>query len=91
MGHPFGNDFAEIDSCGGFMGRIVARRRDIQERLARLETEARRLAWSGRYPHSTSIQRMLIAKGYRDTTSVFNLWNHAELNRICERAKSNVA
>jgi hypothetical protein len=23
MGHPFGNDFAEIDSCGGFMERIL--------------------------------------------------------------------
>jgi hypothetical protein len=44
MGHPFGNDFAEIDSCGVFMERIVARSRDIQERLARIETEARRLA-----------------------------------------------
>jgi hypothetical protein len=54
--------------------------------LAQIETEARKLARSGRYAGAIGIQWALLAHGY-DTRKVFaNRWTHSELDRLCDQA-----
>lgn len=58
------------------------------ESFARIETEARRLARSGKYQSFISIELTLLARGYRDAPRVFaNPWTRHELDRICEQAR----
>jgi len=58
-----------------------------RERVARIETEARRLARSGRFLSSRSIEQALLAGGFPEAHEIFrNLWTHSELNRLCEQA-----
>ena len=65
----------------------MRRTREVQERFARIETEARALARSGKYLTSRSISMALLAQGYRDTPKVFaNRWTQYELDRLCELA-----
>jgi hypothetical protein len=62
-------------------------RRKLQERFARIETEARKLARSGQHRWSHSIEMALLARGYRDAPRVFaNRWTQCELDRLCEQA-----
>jgi hypothetical protein len=60
-------------------------RRGFVEQVARIETEARKLAWSGQYRSSSSIEIALISQGYRKAPQVFaSLWTQCELDRLCE-------
>ena len=59
------------------------------ERIAQIESEARKLARSGRHVGFASIQLVLLARGYRDTAKVFaNRWTQSELDRLCENARA---
>ena len=61
------------------------------ESLARIETEARKLARSGQYQSFISIELALLARGYRDAAKVFaNPWTQHELDRICEQARQAI-
>jgi hypothetical protein len=63
-----------------------------RDRVARIETEARRLARSGRFLSSRSIEQALLAEGFPEAHQVFrNLWTHSELNRLCEQAARRAA
>jgi hypothetical protein len=56
-------------------------------RLARIETEARRLARSGKYRDFTSIQAALLKQGFGEASPKFwNRWTCSELDRLCEQA-----
>jgi len=58
------------------------------EELARLETEARRLAHSGAYSHFAEVRRELIARGYEDAWKIFkNPWTRSEIDRLCNLAR----
>jgi hypothetical protein len=62
-------------------------KRKLQERFARIETEARKLARSGQHRWSHSIEMALLARGYRDAPNVFaNCWTQYELDRLREQA-----
>jgi hypothetical protein len=62
-------------------------KRKLQERFARIETEARKLAHSGQHRWSHSIEMALLARGYRDAPKVFaNRWTQYELDRLYEQA-----
>jgi hypothetical protein len=66
-------------------------RRSMWDRLARIETEARRLARSGNHQSFESIERALLIDGYCESPRLFrNLWTQLELNRICQEAMSPV-
>jgi hypothetical protein len=57
------------------------------DQLARIESEARKLARSGRYRSFGSIQTILLAQGFAEVPRVFaNRWTCAELDRLCEQA-----
>jgi hypothetical protein len=57
-----------------------------RERLALIETEARRLARSGDHRGSWSIGRALQAQGFAEASKVLaNRWTQSELDRICEQ------
>jgi hypothetical protein len=57
------------------------------ERLARIETEARTLARSGRYFSSKYIELALVGRGFVEAPLLFrNLWTCSELDRLCARA-----
>jgi hypothetical protein len=65
-------------------------RRSMWNRLARIETEARRLARSGNYQSFESIEQALLIDGYCETPKLFrNRWTQLELNRICQEARSH--
>ena len=52
-----------------------------------VETEARRLARSGRYPNARRIERALLEQRVPGVEKVFkNRWTQIELDRICEQA-----
>ena len=58
------------------------------ERLARLQTEARRLARSGAYHDFVEVRRELMAGGHEDAWKIFkNLWTRSEINRLCDLAR----
>jgi hypothetical protein len=62
-------------------------KREVQERFARIEAEARKLARSGQHRWSSSIEMALLARGYQDAPKVFaNRWTQYELDRLCELA-----
>jgi hypothetical protein len=62
-------------------------KRELQERFACIETEARKLARSGQHRGSHSIEMALLARGYRDAPKIFaNRWTQYELDRLCEQA-----
>ena len=66
--------------------------RGLQQRLARIETEARTLARSGDHPSFSSIEFILLARGYEEAHKVFsNRWSQAEVDRICRQARKGVA
>lgn len=59
-----------------------------RERLAKTESEARKLAWSGEYRSSRLIESALLNLGFLEATKLFaNRWTHAELDRICDQAQ----
>jgi hypothetical protein len=50
-----------------------------------LETKARQLARTGKYPHWRSIQAALLSEGFSEAQKLFaNRWTQAEVDRICE-------
>ena len=56
-------------------------------RLARIETEARRLARSGKYWGYASIQAALQKEDFVEASPTFwNSWTCSELDRLCEQA-----
>jgi hypothetical protein len=62
-------------------------KRGVAERLAQIETEARKLARSGNYSDANSIEMALVARGYPEAPKLFsNRWTRAELERLCEQA-----
>jgi hypothetical protein len=64
------------------------------ERLAQIETEARKLAHSGTYLGFRSIQNCLVASGYAEASKLFkNRWTQTEIDRLCRmsRLKPNSA
>ncbi len=57
------------------------------ERLAHIETEARKLARSGQHRSYRSIEMALLGQGYREAIKVFaNRWTQSELDRICQQS-----
>lgn len=69
----------------GAAGRYMKHR--IEE-LARLQTEARRLAHSGAYSHFAEVRRELIARGHADAWKIFkNPWTRSEIDRLCDLAR----
>ena len=64
---------------------------DLQERRARIETEARTLARSGKYRSFITIKMMLLARGYSEAHKIFaNRWTQSELDRLCRQAQDAV-
>jgi hypothetical protein len=62
-------------------------RQGFVERLAQIETEARRLARSGNYSSAISIELALLVQGYREASKLFaNPWTQCEIERLCEQA-----
>ena len=62
-------------------------RRGLTERLAHIETEARKLARSGNYVSASAIEMALLAGGCHEATKLFaNRWTQSELNRLCDEA-----
>ena len=60
------------------------------ERLAKIETEARRMAQSGAYMEFSTILRHLDERGYRDARRIFkNPWTRAEIDRLCRLARQH--
>ena len=54
--------------------------------VAQIETEARRLARSGKHHSFRSIQAALLARGLPKVPKVFaNRWTCTELDRLCEQ------
>ena len=66
----------------------MSRTRGLIERIARIETEARRLAWSGQHKSFSSIEMALLMQGYEEAPKVCaNPWTRSELNRLCDQAR----
>jgi hypothetical protein len=66
----------------------VPRPKVIVERLARIETEARTLAWSGKYSSPRAIELALVARGFAEAPRLFrNPWTRSELDRLCRQAR----
>jgi hypothetical protein len=58
------------------------------DRLAQIETEARKMARSGHYRSSGAIQMALLARGFVEASKLFtNRWTCSELDRLCEQAQ----
>jgi hypothetical protein len=61
------------------------------ERLAQIETEARRMARSGVYVEYSAIQWRLEERGFSDAHRLFkNPWTRAEIDRLCRLARQDV-
>ena len=57
------------------------------EQLARIETEARTLARSGKYFSHKAIRLALVAQGFAETPRLFrNPWTCSELDRLCQQS-----
>ena len=68
---------------GGYKLKIA-----IRDRLAKAETEARKLAWSGEYRSSKMIETALLNLGFLEAPKIFaNRWTHSELDRICDQTQ----
>ena len=62
-------------------------KRGIRDRLANVETEARKLARSGEHRGFASIQAALLERGFTEAVAVFrNRWTRSELDRLCDQA-----
>jgi hypothetical protein len=62
----------------------------LQDRRARIETEARKLARSGAHYDHKSIRVALLNQGFSESYKVFeNPWTGCELDRICAQAFIN--
>lgn len=62
------------------------------EAIAYIETEARRLARSGRHYGWRSIESELLERGLTGVRKVFaNRWTQFELDRLCEKAHARQA
>jgi hypothetical protein len=73
---------------GPIMGKQSARR----ERLAEIETAARRLAWSGEFLTWRGVNNCLLELGYTDAAALFaNPWTRSEIERICTTAYARQA
>jgi hypothetical protein len=60
----------------------------LKERLARIETAARKLARSGQYAGAYAVEMALLTRGYSEAHTVFaNRWSVAELDRLCDQAR----
>jgi hypothetical protein len=58
--------------------------------LARVETEARTLARSGRYRGYVEIKRELESRGLPAVARIFiNAWSRAEVDRLCRHARAS--
>jgi hypothetical protein len=74
-----------VDQATG--GRSIMKRGTI-DRIAQIETEARKMARSGQYRGSGSIQMALLARGFVEASKLFtNRWTCSELDRLCEQAQ----
>jgi hypothetical protein len=63
-------------------------KRGALDRLAQVETEARKMARSGQYRGSGSIQMALLARGFVEASKLFtNRWTCSELDRLCKQAQ----
>jgi len=61
------------------------------DRLAEIETEARRMAQSGAYLEFSTILRRLEERGYQDARRIFkNPWTQAEIDRLCRLVRQNL-
>jgi hypothetical protein len=77
---------------GGRSFEVWPMKRGLQQRLARIETEARTLARSGDYRGFDSIEMILLARGYQEAHKVFsNRWSQAEVDRLCRQARKSAA
>jgi hypothetical protein len=62
-------------------------KRGTRDRLANVETEARKLARSGEHRGFASIQAALLERGFTEAAVVFrNRWTRAKLDRLCDQA-----
>ena len=60
----------------------------VLDRLAHVETEARKMARSGEYRNSGSIHMALLAIGVVEASRLFsNRWTCSELDRLCRQAQ----
>jgi hypothetical protein len=60
----------------------------VLDRLAHIETEARKMARSGEYRNSGSIHMALLARGVLEASKVFSSrWTCLELDRLCKQAQ----
>jgi hypothetical protein len=60
----------------------------LKERLALIETVARKMARSGQYAGAHAVEIALLAHGYSEAHTVFaNRWSVAELDRLCDQAR----
>ena len=56
--------------------------------LARIETQARALARSGKYRSHVAIRNVLEASGFELTAKIFdNRWSQTEIDRLCHQAR----
>ena len=61
--------------------------RGMRERLARIETEARTLARSGRFHSAAAVEMALLARGHVEAQKIFtSRWTRSEIDRLCELA-----
>jgi hypothetical protein len=68
-------------------GRSIMKRGAL-DRLAQVKTEARKMARSGQYRGSGSIQMALLARGFVEASKLFtNRWTCSELDRLCKQAQ----
>jgi hypothetical protein len=64
----------------------------MRERLALIETEARKLARSGQHLTSDTIRIALLEQGFEEASKVLsNRWTQSELDRLCEQSGSRPA
>jgi hypothetical protein len=63
-------------------------KRKIQDQRAEIETQARKLARSGKYHGFEPIETILLAQGFKQVHKVFaNRWTRFELDRLCKLAQ----
>jgi len=56
--------------------------------LARIETQARAMARSGKYRGHAEIRNVLESSGFELTAKVFdNRWSQTEIDRLCHQAR----
>lgn len=74
------------------LARKGARMKQHVERLAEIESEARRMARSGAYPGFRAIAHRLLEAGYEETPKLFkNRWTQEEISRLCYASRFSPA